>query len=64
MSKVSGRLKWAIGGLLTMGLGGGVWWVTRPEPPPEPVEDVAAADEKDPSREETEDLMRKIGYVQ
>jgi hypothetical protein len=42
---------------------GGAWWVLRPEPPPAEPE-VAEATEADPSREQTEDLMREIGYVQ
>ena len=42
---------------------GGGWWVLRPEPPPaEPA--VVEVSEADPSREQTEDLMREIGYVQ
>ena len=42
---------------------GGAWWVLRPEPPPAEPE-VAEATDADPSREQTEDLMREIGYVQ
>ena len=41
----------------------GGWWVLRPEPPP-PEPEVAEVNETDPSREQTEDLMREIGYVQ
>lgn len=63
MSKVSNGLKWAVVLLVTASAAGGAWWATRPEPPAPDVE-VADADAADPSREETEDLMRQIGYVQ
>ena len=45
-------------------LAGAVAWMVIEEPEPEPEPEVAEAEEADPSREETEDLMRKIGYVQ
>jgi len=64
MSKVPRGLRWALGLMLVIGGAGGVWWLSRPEPPPPAEADIAEADEKDPSREETEDLMRQIGYVQ
>jgi len=43
---------------------GGVAWFFWPEPPaPEP-EAVLEADDAQPTRDETEDFMREIGYVQ
>lgn len=42
---------------------GGAWWAMQPEPPPAEPE-LAEVTEADPSREQTEDLMREIGYVQ
>ncbi len=57
------RRLWLALGLLVGVAGAGVaaWFVLAPPPeaPPEPV-----AAEGDPSREQTEDLMRTIGYVQ
>jgi hypothetical protein len=52
-----------LGVVLLMGGGGGAWWVLQPEPE-QATPEVADGEEADPSREETEDLMRKIGYVQ
>ena len=43
---------------------GVVAWVLMDEPVPEPEPEVTEVVEGDPSRDETEDLMRKIGYVQ
>jgi len=51
-----------LAGLVVVMGAGGAFWLTIEVPPPEP--EVADAEEADPSREETEDLMRKIGYVQ
>lgn len=42
---------------------GGAWWAMQPEPVAE-ADELAEAAEGDPSRDETEDLMRQIGYVQ
>lgn len=59
---MSRRLWLALGVLVGLtGAGIASWLVLAPPPeaPPEPV----AAD-ADPSREQTEDLMRTIGYVQ
>jgi len=61
MNPARRRLAWVMGCLL-VGFGvGGAWWMSREEPV-EP--EVADVEEVDQSREETEDLMRKIGYVQ
>ncbi len=51
------------GGLAVALVTGGVVWVAWPEPPPEePPEPVV--DDTGLTRDETEDLMRTIGYVQ
>jgi len=47
---------------LVIGLGA-VGWMLYPEPE-EPLEQVAAEEEEGMTDEETEELMRSIGYVQ
>ncbi len=61
MSPARRRLALVVAGLLFSLGSAGAWWLLSEEPV-EP--EVAEAEELDPSREETEDLMRKIGYVQ
>ena len=56
--------KGAMAALALAAAAGVSWWWLRPEPPPPSPPEVADAEEADPSREETEDLMREIGYVQ
>ncbi len=54
------KLPWLLLPLL-LGTGGAVgWWKLRPPPPPA----VTEGEDTGPSREETEELMRVIGYVQ
>ena len=57
------KLVMALCGLTVILVGVGAWLLNE-EPEPEPDPEIAEAAEDDPSREETEDLMRKIGYVQ
>lgn len=47
---------------LAGGAGAFVLW-PEPPPPPEP-EQALESDEAEPTRDETEDFMREIGYVQ
>ena len=59
-------LPWIVVGLALLGVGAGVAFTLWPEEPPT-VDDPAAALEADgakPTRDETEDFMREIGYVQ
>ena len=57
------KLMMALAGLGVVLAASGAWlFIEEPGPDPEP--EVVEATEADPSREETEDLMRKIGYVQ
>ena len=64
-SMSGGRTKTvALAGVALVAAAGASWWLLRPEPPPPPAPEVVDAEEADPSREQTADLMREIGYVQ
>ncbi len=59
---LSRRARFLLAAVLLAGLGGGLAaWLLWPEPPPEPD---AAASDTGLNRQQVEDLMRSIGYVQ
>ena len=52
----------AVAALIVVGVAAYMLWPEEP-PPPEP-EAALEADDAQPTRDETEDFMREIGYVQ
>lgn len=65
MAATRSLLPWILAGVALVGVAAGVTVAMWPEEPPPP--DPAAAVEADdaaPTRDETEDFMREIGYVQ
>lgn len=59
------RFVYIAGALAVAASAGGVAWCFWPEPPPPPEPEAALeADGAEPTRDETEDFMREIGYVQ
>ncbi|HCH65089.1 MAG: hypothetical protein CL927_15615 [Deltaproteobacteria bacterium] len=56
--------KVGLAAVLLVAAAGASWWFLRAEPPPPPPQEEVDLSEADPSREETENLMREIGYVQ
>jgi hypothetical protein len=66
MAAPSSLLPWILAGVALVGVAAGVTVALWPEEPPPPVDPAAAieADDAAPTRDETEDFMREIGYVQ
>lgn len=64
MAAERSRFVYIAGALAIAASAGGAVWFFWPEPPPPEPEAALQADDAQPTRDETEDFMREIGYVQ